>query len=55
MGLKKGKSLSKDEAEILSDFTHHVDLANEALASDDKLNELIELTKKYRDLLQNFD
>ncbi len=55
MGLKKGKSLSKDETKILTDFIKHVDLANEALISDERLNELIELEKNYRELLQDFN
>lgn len=51
----KRKRLSKEEVKILSNINEYVDLANEALSSDIKLNKLIELEKDYRELLKNFN
>ncbi len=51
----KKTTLSKEEVIILSNINEYVDLANEALSSDKKLNKLVELEKDYRDLLKNFN
>ncbi|NGX49945.1 MAG: hypothetical protein K940chlam5_01554 [Candidatus Anoxychlamydiales bacterium] len=51
----KIKSLSKEKVKILSNINEYVDLANEALSSDKKLNKLVELEKDYRELLKNFN
>jgi len=47
--------LSKEELIILSNINEYVDLANDALSSDKKLNKLVESEKDYRELLKNFN
>ena len=51
----KRKILSREEKKILSNINEYVDLANDALSSDKKLNKLIGLEKDYRELLKDFN
>ena len=51
----KKHTLSKEELIILSKINEYVDLANDALSSDKKLNKLVESEKDYRELLKNFN
>ncbi len=51
----KENNLSKEKVIILSNINEYVDLANEALSSDKKINKLVELEKDYRELLKNFN